>query len=145
MCFFSLLRWNSRPWANLIMSLPWVPTPADQGARTPTRGCSLEPLSQSLQKEEGGRERSEAGVAGGAGGRNFSGLDGVVQELEVLWDTSRLSPGVTGWGQQVLPLGIEIHQLRFPVLQLPPPFFFFSSLFYFFGGGISFCGKGQLC
>lgn len=76
-----------------------APTSRRGGTNTNTRRCSLDPLSQSLQKEEGGRESSEARV--------------------------------TGRGEQVLLLGIEIHQPRFPALQLPPPIFF-SPLYSIF-------------
>lgn len=50
--------------------------------------------------------------------------------------------GVTGQGQQVLPVGIEMYQLSFPALRFCFLFFFFFILFS--GGGMSFRGKGQL-
>lgn len=48
--------------------------------------------------------------------------------------------GVTGQGQQVLPVGIEMYQLSFPALCC---FFFFSSLFYFLEEGCHSVGRGS--
>lgn len=56
--------------------------------------------------------------------------------------------GVTGWGQQVLPVGIEIHQLHFlrsHCLDLVFFHYFFFSLFYFLEECYNSFGEGQLC
>lgn len=58
-----------------------------------------------------------------------SGVQQLWQSSAVLWDMGSLSSGSTvwghGWGQQVLPLGIKMYQLRFPEL-----FSFFYLVFW---------------
>lgn len=56
--------------------------------------------------------------------------------------------GVTGWGQQVLPVRTEIHQLHFLHSHCLDLFFFhyfFFSFFYFLDKGYNSFGEGQLC
>lgn len=94
----------------------------------------------------------------GSGGREswrseFQQLWQSCAGLAVLQDMNRLSTGnvhgVTGWGQQVLPVRIEIHQLHFLYShRLDLIFFiisFFFSLFYFLEEGYNSFGEGQLC
>lgn len=59
--------------------------------------------------------------------------------------------GVTGWGQQVLPVRIETHKSISSISCAPIAltcgffFFFFFSLFCFLEEGYNSFGEGQLC
>lgn len=89
------------------------------------------------REEEGQREEERQGSGGRESWRSeFQQLWQSCAGLAVLQDMNRLSTGnvhgVTGWGQQVLPVRIEIHQLRFLYSHCLDQFFFIISFFFLY-------------